>query len=29
MSSTIAEPVKTIPAFSNEPVADFSKPSNR
>src|SRR5579864_1266513 len=29
MSSTIAEPVKTIPAFSNEPVADFSKPANR
>ncbi len=29
MSTTIAEPVKTIPAFSNEPVADFSKPSNR
>src|ERR1700688_2614967 len=29
MSSTIAEPVKAIPAFSNEPVADFSKPANR
>jgi len=29
MSSTIAEPVKTIPAFSNEAVADFSKPANR
>ena len=29
MSTTIAEPVKTIPAFSNEPVADFSKPANR
>src|ERR1700676_4135678 len=29
MSSTIAEPVRTIPAFSNEPVADFSKPANR
>ncbi len=29
MSTTIAEPVKSIPAFSNEPVADFSKPANR
>src|SRR6202162_850020 len=29
MSTTIAEPVKTIRAFSNEPVADFSKPANR
>src|SRR6202047_4683479 len=29
MSTTIAEPVKTIPVFSNEPVADFSKPANR
>src|SRR5579863_7022956 len=29
MSSTIAEPVKAAKAFSNEPVADFSKPANR
>ncbi len=30
MSSTIAEPVKAQPKpFSNEPVADFSKPANR
>jgi 1-pyrroline-5-carboxylate dehydrogenase len=29
MSTTIAEPVKSIPAFSNEPVADFSQPHNR
>src|ERR1700693_3749303 len=29
MSTTIAEPVKAIPAFSNESVADFSKPANR
>jgi len=29
MSTTIAEPVKTIPAFSNEPVADFSHPAKR
>src|SRR5580704_15625530 len=28
-SSTIAEPVKAPKAFSNEPVADFSKPANR
>ena len=29
MSTTILEPVKSLPAFSNEPVADFSKPANR
>jgi 1-pyrroline-5-carboxylate dehydrogenase len=29
MSTTIAEPVKAIPAFSNEPVADFSQPAKR
>ena len=29
MSSTIAEPVKAAKAFSNEPVADFSKTPNR
>jgi 1-pyrroline-5-carboxylate dehydrogenase len=30
MSSTIAEPIQAQPkAFSNEPVADFSKPANR
>jgi len=29
MSSTIAEPIKTLQPFSNEPVADFSKPANR
>jgi len=28
-SSTIAEPVRSLPAFSNEPVADFSQPRNR
>ena len=29
MSTTILEPVRSLPAFSNEPVADFSKPANR
>src|SRR5580704_17086765 len=29
MSSSIAEPVKAPAAFVNEPVAEFSKPSNR
>ncbi len=29
MSTTILEPVRSLPAFANEPVADFSKPSNR
>jgi 1-pyrroline-5-carboxylate dehydrogenase len=29
MYSTIAEPIKTLQPFSNEPVADFSKPANR
>jgi 1-pyrroline-5-carboxylate dehydrogenase len=29
MSTTIAEPVKAPAAFTNEPVADFSKPANR
>ena len=29
MSTTIAEPVKALQPFSNEPVADFSKPANR
>jgi len=29
MSSTIAEPLKALRPFSNEPVADFSKPANR
>src|SRR5579864_9078327 len=29
MSTTIAEPVRTIPAFTNEPVADFSQPAAR
>ena len=29
MSSTVAEPVQTLPAFSNEPVADFSRSHNR
>ena len=29
MSTTILEPVKSLPAFSNEPVTDFSKSANR
>jgi 1-pyrroline-5-carboxylate dehydrogenase len=29
MSTTILEPAKSLSAFSNEPVADFSKPANR
>jgi len=29
MSSSIAEPVKALRPFSNEPVADFSRPANR
>jgi 1-pyrroline-5-carboxylate dehydrogenase len=29
MTSTIAAPVKPLPAFVNEPVADFSQPRNR
>ncbi|HEX6894093.1 MAG TPA: aldehyde dehydrogenase family protein, partial [Bryobacteraceae bacterium] len=29
MSTTLLEPVHSLPAFSNEPVADFSKPPNR
>ncbi len=29
MSTTTLEPVRSLPAFSNEPVADFSKPANR
>jgi len=29
MSTTILEPVRSLPAFSNEPVADFSKAANR
>ena len=29
MTSTIVEPVKAPKPFSNEPVADFSKPANR
>ncbi len=28
-ATTIAEPVKAAKPFSNEPVADFSKPANR
>ncbi|HLG96205.1 MAG TPA: L-glutamate gamma-semialdehyde dehydrogenase [Bryobacteraceae bacterium] len=29
MSTTLVEPVRSLPAFANEPVADFSKPANR
>ena len=29
MSTTILEPVRSLPAFANEPVADFSKSANR
>ena len=29
MSTTIAEPVRRVEAFRNEPVADFSQPANR
>ena len=29
MSTTIAEPVRTLPAFSNESVTDFSRPANK
>src|SRR5579863_1787682 len=29
MSTTILEPVRSLPAFANEPVVDFSKPANR
>ena len=29
MSTTTVEPVKSLPAFANEPVADFSKRANR
>ncbi len=29
MTSTVAEPIKALQPFSNEPVADFSKPANR
>ena len=29
MSTILLEPVHSLPAFSNEPVADFSKPPNR
>jgi len=29
MGAPTVEPVKSLPAFSNEPVADFSKPANR
>jgi 1-pyrroline-5-carboxylate dehydrogenase len=28
MSTTTLEPVRSLPAFSNEPVADFSRPAN-
>src|SRR5260370_41827459 len=29
MSTTVAEPVRALPAFSNEPCADFTQPANR
>ena len=29
MTTTLAEPVRTLPAFSNEPVTDFSQPAKR
>ena len=29
MSTPTVEPARSLPAFSNEPVADFSKPANR